>query len=770
MPRTPNRLVDYIKQMKSRQTESARAAAQRVEQAYVSMLYGRLDSALERAEAALREAHGRGAAGGTHQARIEREVSAAEYAWRIAQLSGVERGLCFGRTDDTSGETFYIGRIGLRGPTGELVLIDWRAPAARPFYTATPKDPGTLVRRRHLHTRGRVVTAIDDEVFDLDRMSESDQRMLVGEAALLAALRRGRTGRMREVVATIQAEQDRVIRSALAGALVVQGGPGTGKTVAALHRAAYLLYTHRATLERRGVLVVGPNAMFLRYISEVLPSLGETDVVLSTVGELYPGVRAAGADEPAAAVVKGDLRMAAVIRAAVRDRQRVPRGDLEIVTEGMTLRIRRDVCVRARDRARGLRTPHNVSRRLFVQDMLTALVRNEAAQLDRPVDGEDLPYLRAALWEQDAVREALDALWPFLTPQRLVSALLSSPPAMRSAASGAGGLSPREQQAILRPAGTPWTRDDVPLLDEAADLLGEEDAAAAEYERMAEKERRAEEEYAYGVLELTGLAGLGVLDAGTLAQRHRDDGSGATTAERAAADREWAYGHVIVDEAQELSAMAWRMVMRRVPTRSLTVVGDIAQRSSAAGARSWGEMLDRYLGGRWREERLTVNYRTPAEIMEVAADVLGAVAPEQEPPESVRSGEALPRALIISGGELPDVLRELVKAELAEIGDGRLAVITADSRHAGIAAALPDAASGAALDTLDTPAAVLTVAQCKGLEFDAVVVVAPSEILEQSPMGGHDLYVAMTRATRRLAVVEPGTLPGMLSRLVAPGS
>ncbi len=759
--------------MDRRQTESARAEALRREQAYVSMLYARLDMARERAETALREAHGRGAAGGTHQARIEREVSAAEHTRRIAQLSGVERGLCFGRIDDTSGDTYYIGRIGLRDARGELVLIDWRAPAARSFYTATPGDPATLVRRRHLHTRGRTVTGIDDEAFDLERMSEGDRAALVGEAALMAALRRGRTGRMTEVVATIQTEQDRVIRAGLPGALVVQGGPGTGKTVAALHRAAYLLYTHRTTLERRGVLVIGPNPLFLRYISQVLPSLGETDVVLRTVGELFPGVHATAADNPAAAVVKGDLRMAAVIKAAVRDRQRVPRGDLEIVTEDLTLRLGHDTCVRARDRARSLRRPHNVSRKLFVQDMLTALVRAQAAHLDRPVEDDDLPYLRAALWEQGPVHAALDALWPFLEPQRLISALLSSEGALRSAASGTGGISPAEQRAILRPAGSPWTTGDVPLLDEAADLLGEDDTAARAMERIAEMERQAEEEYAHGVLELTGLAELGMMDAAGLARRQRHRGSQASTAERAGEDRTWAYGHVIVDEAQELPAMAWRTVMRRVPTRSLTVVGDIAQRSSTAGARAWGEMLDRYLKGRWRCERLTVNYRTSAEIMEVAADVLKAVAPEQEPPRSVRSGEAPPRALLTTGEELPDALVRLVKSELAEIGDGRLAVIVPDARHAQIAALLPEAAPApdapaAPADALEQPVAVLTVPQCKGLEFDAVVVVAPSEIISASPMGGHDLYVAMTRATRRLTVVHEGPLPAMLNRLAAP--
>jgi len=753
--------------MERRQAESARAAAVRVEQAHVSMLYERLDVARERAEAALREAHGSGGAGGTHQARIEREVSAAEHARRLAQLSGVERGLCFGRIDDTNGDTYYIGRIGLRGEQNELVLIDWRAPASRPFYTATSRDPGGLVRRRHLRTQGRTVVGIDDEVFDLEQMADSDRSTLVGEAALITALRRERTGRMSEVVATIQTEQDRVIRSGLPGALVVQGGPGTGKTVAALHRAAYLLYAHRRTLERRGVLVVGPNAIFLRYISQVLPSLGETDVVLSTVGELYPGVRAIVADEPAAAVVKADLRMAAVIKAAIRDRQRVPPGDLEIVAEDMTVRVGRDTCVRARDRARTLRKPHNVSRKLFVREILTALVRQQAAQLARPLDGDDLPYLRAALWEQEAVREALDGLWPFLAPERLICELLSDATVLRSAASGRGGLTPAQQRAILRPAGSPWTTGDVPLLDEAAALLGADDAAARALERIAERERRAEEDYAQGVLELTGLSEVGMVDARRLAERHRDGGMSASTAERAAGDRTWAYGHVIVDEAQELSAMAWRTIMRRVPTRSLTVVGDIAQRSSAVGARSWGEMLDRYVKGRWREQRLTVNYRTSAEIMEVAADVLRSVAPEQEPPESVRTGEIPPRALLTTGDDLPDALTGLVKSELAEIGDGRLAVITPDARHAEIATLLPEAASMATRDAPESPVTVLTVPQSKGLEFDAVVVVAPSEILDQSPMGGHDLYVAMTRATRRLTVVQEGALPNVLSRLEA---
>ncbi len=719
------------------------------------------------------------ARGGTFQARVERDITAAEQARRLAQLNAVEHGLCFGRTDGYPAEsapadgqpsippaddgnesaTLYIGRIGLRDEEYEPRLIDWRAPAARPFYAATPKDPEGLVRRRHIYTRNRTVTSVDDEVFDLDRLSEPDRQTLSGEAMLIASVTAGRTGRMTDVVATIQAEQDRVIRSALQGVLVVQGGPGTGKTVAALHRAAYLLYTHRQTLERRGVLVIGPNTTFLRYISQVLPSLGETDVVLSSVAELFPGVKAAPDDDAEAAVIKGDPKMVHVLRRAVRDLERVPPADLEITVDGVRMTLPRDVCLRARDRARALRKPHNVARKLFVTELLGALARAESATLDRPFDPDDLPYARARLWDEPPVRAAFDALWPFLTPQRLVAGLLAEEAALRRAAPD---LSSAERAVVLRPAAPDaWTVADVPLLDEAAQLLGTDDSAEKARRRAADRERRAEERYAREVLEITGLAGQNFIDAATLADWNRDPGQQLTTAERAWADPSWAYGHVIVDEAQELSAMAWRMVMRRIPGRSMTVVGDIAQRGSAAGARSWAQMLDPYVRGRWREELLTINYRTPAEIMAVAADVLAAVAPSEKPPESVREEGTPPRA--VRG---LDAVASVVSADLAEMGEeGRLAVIAPTARMRELAQALPAAVPADRAEVLESPVALLTVGQAKGLEFDRVVLVDPAGILAQSPAGGHDLYVAITRATHRLTVVYDADLPPSLSRL-----
>ena len=775
-------------------------AAIRAEQEYVTMLYALLDQARERSERELTTVRGLGGAGGTHQARLERDVSAAEHEKRIAQLNLTERGLCFGRTDDDTQSTLYIGRIGLRDDDYELKLIDWRAPAARAFYAATPRNPVGLVRRRHIYTRQRQVTGVDDEVFDLDKLSDKDKSTLSGEAALIAAVSSARTGRMADVVATIQAEQDRVIRADLPGVLVVQGGPGTGKTVAALHRAAYLLYTHRRALERRGVLVIGPNATFLRYIGQVLPSLGETDVVLHTLGDLFPGVHATDTRDPAA-VIKGDERMVRVLQQAVRDRQTVPKRDIIVAADGVDIPLAREAILRARDRARSTRKPHNVARKVFVTELLTALAWSEAKVLNRPLEQEDVPEARARLWDIDGVNAALDAFWPLLTPQLLVSGLLGSPQAIRSAA-GTVLDHPERDRLTRTDHPSRWTVADVPLLDEAAEVLGVDDSAQKAARRAAERARRANEQYAQEVLDSAIVQGmefsmtvgqLGMLDAERLSDWNADGGVAFSTAERAAADRTWAYGHVIIDEAQELSAMAWRMVLRRNPARSMTVVGDVAQTGSPAGATSWKDMLTPLVGGRWREERLTVNYRTPAEIMAVAADVLASVSPDERPPDSVRSEGVGPRAIRVpsaappggvpvtvndvvnsnEAGELPPLalapyVAKAAQADLIELGGpdgGRLAIVAPDALIPALAEAVPEAIPGDQPESLDSAAALLTVSQAKGLEFDRVIVADPTGILTQSENGAHDLYVAITRATHRLTVIYDGDLPASLRRL-----
>ncbi|MCK2219317.1 ATP-binding domain-containing protein [Actinomadura sp. ATCC 31491] len=712
---------------------------------------------------------------GTMQNRSERDTFAEMYATRLARLWAVERGLVFGRLDHLEEGRLYIGKLGLTDDDQTRLLIDWRAPVAQPFYRATPAAPMGVTRRRHLQTKGRAVVGVDDDLLDLDALSDADRATLNGEAALLAALDERRTGRMRDIVATIQAEQDRVIRGDLNGVLVVQGGPGTGKTVVALHRAAYLLYTHRERLERRGVLILGPNLTFLRYIEQVLPSLGETDVLLSTVGELYPGVTATARERPEVAAIKGDPRMAEVIARAVRDRQKMPRKPVEIPLGRLTLTIDRAMLDSARNKAARSRRPHNQARAVFVRSLLNALARQQARKLGKGlIDEDELGDLREELRTEPAVKAALNRLWPYLTPQRLLLGLYGSPERLEYAA---GQLSPAERALLRRDAARAgeWTESDVPLLDEAAELLGDIDeqvlratAMQAEEELAAarqaeEREREAELAYAREVLELTGLSD--VMEAERLAERQRGEGPYLTTAERAAADRTWAYGHVIVDEAQELSPMAWRAVMRRCPTRSMTIVGDIAQTGSAAGARSWAEVLDPYVAGRWRQERLTVNYRTPVELMAVAARVLAAIDPALEAPASVRESGAEPWSAPLAA------LPELVKAEVGE--GGKVAVVVPDALldrlGAQVAAAVPGAvvvtagagrAKGA--EALDAPVAVLGVSDAKGLEFDSVIVAEPDLIAVQSPRGLSDLYVALTRATQRLGVVHAQPLSGAL--------
>ncbi|MFI9431526.1 MULTISPECIES: HelD family protein [Streptosporangium] len=744
------------------------------EQEYVSGLYARLDLLRERTQRQLDGVLAQGGSGGTHQNRSERDTFAGMYAERLGRLWAVENGLCFGRLDNADRTSLYIGRIGMADDEQRRLLIDWRAPVAQPFYGATPAASMGVIRRRHLQTKGRKVIGVDDDLLDLDSLTDDAAATLNGEAALLASIAAKRTGRMRDIVATIQSEQDRIIRSDLSGVLVVQGGPGTGKTVVALHRAAYLLYTHRDKLARRGVLILGPNLTFLRYIEQVLPSLGETDVLLSTVAELYPGVVATVKESPEVAALKGDGRMAEVVARAVRERQRVPRQPVDIRLDRYTLRLDGRVLEAARSRALRSRKPHNEARGVFVRHLLNALARQAARQLGKGmIDDDELADLREDLRTERPVKAALNRLWPYTTPQQLLIGLFTSGERLDHAA---GDFSAAERELLLREPPRQgenwWAESDVPLLDEAAELLGDIDPAVlragawiAEEEQAARRaaaldERQHQLTYAKEVLELTGLSDI--MDAEKFAARHLGDDVYLTTAERAAADRTWAFGHVIVDEAQELSAMDWRMVMRRVPTRSMTIVGDLAQTGSSAGARSWGRVLDPYVSGRWREEHLSVNYRTPAELMAVAADVLTLVGPDLVAPTSVRETGAAPWA-----ASPVEALADVVKAEVVE--GGRLVVIVPESGVAEFGEVVSRAVDGAVVGpgsaALDAPAAVLTVAQAKGLEFDGVVVVEPELILRESPRGASDLYVAMTRATQRLGVVHSGPLPEALARL-----
>jgi len=762
-------------------TETLRNDDIESEKAYLALLYGRLDllrdQADERLRAILLEA------GGTPQGRSQREATRSHWAEQLAQMNSVENGLCFGRLDFAADNPRYIGRIGLFAEDREQdpLLVDWRAPAARPFYLATAVSPEGVTRRRHLRTRGRELTGIDDEVLDL-AAGAGGREDVTGEAALLSALTADRTGRMRDIVETIQTEQDEVIRAGLPGVLVAQGGPGTGKTAVALHRAAYLLYTHRAQLTRQGVLILGPNATFLRYISQVLPSLAETGVLLATLGDMFPGVTARAAETPAAAALKGRVAMLEVLAAAVADRQTVPDDYVEVDHDGFPLRIERTVCEDARDEARRSGRPHNLARAIFVTAVIHTLSLQIAERIgadplggDNLLEEADLAETRRELREDEDVQAALFALWPVLTPRQVLRDLLGDADRLASATPD---LTDEERALLLRERGAGWAPADVPLLDELAELLGVDETLRV---RAAAREREQAIEYAEGVLEIVEgsrsldfedveeeiLSAIDVVDASAFVERHEVIDT-RTTAERAAADRTWVFGHVIVDEAQELSPMAWRLLMRRCPSRSMTVVGDVAQTGELAGTTTWEQVFEPYVAQRWRLAELTVNYRTPAEVMAVAADVLAAVDPSLQPPRSVRSAGVEPWAARVRPDTLATELIATVRREALAVGEGRVGVLVPAGREdelgRELTAAIPESAVGEQPDLLNH-IVLMTVRQAKGLEFDSVIVVQPDEILAESPRGLSDLYVAVTRATRRLGVLHSADLPKVLNAL-----
>ncbi len=652
-------------------------------------------------------------AGGTNQARFEREAFTDNIVERLSQLDIGDASLVFGRidhdpaVDDVHDEPLYIGRIGVWDRQQDAVVVDWRAPAAEPFYRATGVDPLGLERRRHFATRSRTLLDIDDEFFgDLSRLDEQAQRTgtVQGHGALITALETARTGRLGDIVATIQGEQDEIIRSPLPGIIVVQGGPGTGKTVVALHRAAYLLYSHRFPLADQGVLVLGPNRLFLAYIEQVLPSLGEAGVRLAVLSDLVvPKVRTDRLDSEAAQAVKGDLRMADVVRRAVRQRQRPLREDLVVGYGLQHLRFSvSDSEIIIKEARRRFRT-HNAGRK-FVEDELFATLAMSAR------DDLDARVIRDRIRWTYPIREALEWMWPVLTPAHLVHDLYTSPALLRAACDGI--FEPDQVEHLHRPrdrhaSDVVWAFADAPVLDEARANLGSRPG------RKDEDEVRT-------------------------------------------------YGHILVDEAQDLSPMGLRMIARRSLNGSMTVVGDIAQATGTWDRNSWDEVIEHLPVQRREPERreLTTGYRIPAPAMSLAARVLRHAAPDLQPPVAIRADGDEP--VVRRVDDLHTSLPQMVREEKARVGSGNIAVITPRSMTDEVAAALAAgeiAHGGATRSGLDLQVTVVPVQLVKGLEVDAAIVVEPARIVSEERHGVRALYVALTRATKRVGVIHVDPLP-----------
>jgi len=753
------------------------------ERAYVHSLYERLDRIRDSVQRELDAVRASGEAGGTHQSRTERDAFARIYEDRVAQLREIDERLAFGRLElqPVDGEPVYhyIGRIGLRDEDQQPILLDWRVPQASAFYQATAATPLGARSRRHLHSRGRDVIGVDDEVFD-QALLDAEQNELQGEAALMAALGRERTGRMHDIVATIQAEQDRIIRSDLHGALVVQGGPGTGKTAVALHRAAYLLYSHRERLASAGVLIVGPSRSFLEYIEAVLPSLGETGVVTASLGTLFPGIEATEEDRPEVAALKGSLEMARLLARAVKYRQVIPTEDRVVEIDGERITIPAQLIRDAMQRAWETHRPHNVARVTFNKvaiAAIAALLADELRRRGRAIDDSDAALLREDVRTAYDVKVALNTAWMPLTPEKLIRDLYARPNWLATITQR---WAPEKRALLLRGRDEPFTIGDIPLLDEAAELLGENpvaDTAAREREREAKRNL----ENAQAAIRNMGVEGL--VDARQLADSFAEGaGYRASAAELAVSDRTWTFGHIVVDEAQELSPMQWRLLVRKNPLKSFTIVGDVAQVASAAGTGDWASALGPVFKEAWRLEELTVNYRTPAQISEAAEAMAAANGVPITPTTAVRHGDWPVEIVHVRAldddelgdegrGDLADPLVDAILDAVAELRSedggageaGSVAIIAPAAEADGLELALTTAlgtdtiARGAS--GLRRPVALLTPQDAKGLEFDAVVVVEPGDIVADGPRGAGALYVAMTRATQRLVLIASGALP-----------
>ncbi|MDS0138121.1 MULTISPECIES: ATP-binding domain-containing protein [unclassified Amycolatopsis] len=690
-----------------------------IEQAHVDRVYTRLDELRVQAEAMRTKGYeiGQGAQREAifEQASMlfERDMMVYHANQTLQTLDAEYEGLVFGRLDDREGERTYVGRLGIRDAEFDNLVTDWRAPAAAAFYQATAEEPMDVVRRRVIRCSGQNVLDVDDDVLIADAVPEDMQ--IVGEGALMAALGRSRGEKMRDIVATIQKEQDEVIRAPWRGVTEITGGPGTGKTAVALHRAAYLLYRYRRQLGGAGVLVIGPSGVFTSYISRVLPSMGETNVELRALGEVLDGLEATRQDASPLAAVKGSLRMRKVLLRALRDTPPEAPEEMRIVYRGEVLKLGARELEKVRRKAHTQGAPPNRSRIRAAElllDALAAKAEEHAKDDGRQIDRAELI---TDLGERIDFHRFLVVWWPVLYPAQILKWLGEE----KRLAAAAKGILNRQEISMLaadfadRSRG--WSIADVALLDELRVLVG-----------PPPKRKRRQ------VIEVEPERSGGA----PTRPEHYDE-----------------YSHVVVDESQDLSPMQWRMVGRRGKYASWTVVGDPVQSSwpdpaEAASAR------DQAFGVKTARRRFTLrtNYRNSAEIFDLAAKVVAGHAESGELPVAVRRTGVEPEVRPVEAPGLAAATQAAVKELLGAV-EGTVGVITAMDRVPEVAGWL----SGQADERLKIVGSL----DSKGLEYDAVVLVEPNDLITESTTGRRVLYVALTRATQQLIVLasNPDWIP-----------
>jgi DNA helicase IV len=710
------------------------------EQKRVDVAYARLEEMREDAKNMIKEGY-RQAQAGTKSSLVDRDAMVHQAALRVQALGVADDGLVFGRLDLTGGEARYVGRVGVRTRDHDSLVIDWRAPAAEAFYQATPEDPREVIRRRVLHSRGAKVIDIEDDLLD---PAAADGLTIVGDGAFLASLARTREGPMRDIVATIQREQDEVIRAPADGTVIVRGGPGTGKTAVALHRVAYLLFRHRRRFGSRGVLIVGPNPRFTSYIQRVLPSLGEGSAALRSLGDLVEGVTATVHDAPELAAIKGAESMTRVLRRAVTDHAPGAPDSVTVVHSGVVVRLDRSRLDRLRQevhrRSRGtVNTARGRAGDVLVDALWDRFVEIGGLS-DAP--GTKRSEFATGARDQRTFAEFLRAWWPVRLPIEVLRSLGAADRLSRAA-----GRDLSDHQTGLLAAswsgGAGPTYQDIALLDEIDNLLGPPPRVRAGADE--DEDPYASDGINIFTGERTGSGEPRMRELTTTIERMErsrrvDDG----------AEESREYAHIVVDEAQDLSPMQWRMLGRRGRQATWTVVEDPAQ-SAWEDLDASRRAMDAALGKRERRDfALTTNYRNSVEIADVAARVLALAVPDALPARAVRSSGNEPAVTDLAHpSDLAEAVHEAVTTLLDQV-EGTIGVIVpmpGDERdRRDLVTGFPGRVQ------------LLDVLEAKGLEFDAAVIVAPEEVAAQSPMGLRTLYVALSRATQRLTVLtaDPG--------------
>ena len=691
----------------TRQTEIA------AEQRHVDIVYARVESMRAEAERMQREGY-RMARARTPGSLVERDAMVYHAARRLRALETEYEGLVFGRIDLRTGETRHIGRLGLRDRDYAPLVIDWRAPAAAPFYQATPEEPMDVVRRRVIQCQGPTVRDVSDDLLTPD---VGDQLAVVGDGALLATLARAKGTRMRDIVATIQREQDEAVRAPATGVTLIEGGPGTGKTAVALHRAAHLLYRDRRRYEGAGVLLVGPSSVFMSYVERVLPSLGEETAELRSLGEVLDGVSTDRLDPPRLAALKGSLRMRRFLQRALREPPPSAPTELRIVYAAEVLRLgAADL-----DRLRA-----SLHQRLHHPNAAGPEVRRGIVQALWGVRPEGVGWTTKAfadeLYDRDDFERFARAWWPVLSPNDVLGTLTD---VARVRHAGKDWLSAADAEALARSWADGPTVADVALLDELRVLLGE----------APKPSRRRGRSRGQGI----DFAGDDIRELSTVTDRYY------SRRERSPRpDNYDGYAHVLVDEAQDVSPMQWRMLGRRGGQASWTVVGDAAQSAWPDLAEARRARDEALRGKQVRRFHLRTNYRNSAEVYSFAARVVTRAVPDADLPVAVRKTGIEPEHRRSAAAAYPS---EVAKAVADLLGDvtGTVGVI------------VPAARLGAVIEWLGAPpdprVQVVDGMRAKGMEYDGVVVLAPEEIEAESGAGIRVLYVALTRATHRLITV-----------------